>query len=120
MKKLPPPGIIESEKDVRTWVRHLGLPAVWVEAAFGGTFGFPDCVLVPADGIPRFCELKVGDLTDERYHFELRPAQRKVLRGMQDAGLLVRLIVGVRGTQSVAILEPVLTDLGWSVRASRL
>lgn len=96
--------IISSEADVRQWVKGLGLPVWWIEAAQGGTLGFPDCLIVK-EGVPWFCELKLGVMGDDGVlRFKLRPAQRVTLSEMDGAGLIVKVIVGAKGSERVVVL----------------
>tara|TARA_R110000868_G_scaffold125896_1_gene332239 strand:- start:34 stop:405 length:372 start_codon:yes stop_codon:yes gene_type:complete len=93
--------IIKSEKDVRAAIKRIMKgPVFWVEAAAGGTRGFPDCV-VAQHGFPVFCELKVGVMKKDHLSFTVRPAQRKVLLSMAKAGFKVRVMVGLKGASVI-------------------
>lgn len=87
-----------TESDLRNFVRRRkrkGL-LLWVEAAQGGTQGFPDLVAIE-DGSVTFIELKIGELNADGYvEFEMHNAQRIVLKDICRAGGQALVIVGER------------------------
>ena len=100
----------ESELDVRRWIKKhadkAGAFLAWVEASAGGTNGFPDTVMIKV-GKALFLELKVGVMgKDGRLEFQMRNAQRIVLRKMEDAGAEVAVLVGEKDSTRVWALKP--------------
>lgn len=80
-----------SEADVRKWVKASGLPVWWFENKRGGTFGFPDAMVVHG-GRPVFLELKIIEGGCLMAH----PSQLNVVRGLRAAGLDAAFLCGVR------------------------
>lgn len=90
------------ESDLRAAIRDNKalLRPYWVEAASGGTFGYPDVTLGPRGlkHIPRFYELKFGEWVkgegnNSLLRFRVRPEQKKVLRSMAKDGFKVGLLI---------------------------
>lgn len=116
--------MINSEDDVRAWVREAsGGKARWVEPALGSTPGLPDC-WVPLevshdDFWETACvqmELKCGRMSDGRVKYSLRPEQVREIRAMVDDGLKVGLLIGVKGTTTLIFCRPTPAMLfgGWA------
>lgn len=92
------------EGDVRRWARaHTGGAILWVEAAPGGTSGFPDLVVVRRGRVV-FVELKIAKAgRDGRLRFSLRPSQRRVLNQIRSNGGEAWVLVGEKGTDRLWI-----------------
>jgi hypothetical protein len=106
--------VIESEDDVRAYVREASLGrARWVEPALGSTPGLPDCwVPLPVERwrniktVQVHLELKAGVITEGYLRYELRPEQRREIRVMLADKLSVGLLIGIKGTQTVVFALP--------------
>lgn len=89
--------MFKSEGDVREWLRAAsGGKVWWFENKRGGTFGFPDAMVVH-EGRPVFLELKIA----EEWRFEAHPSQLNVVRDLRSAGLDSAFLCGVRGQRSL-------------------
>lgn len=88
--------MFQSEGDLREWLRMASEGKVWwFENKRGGTFGFPDAMVVH-EGRPVFLELKVA----EGGCVEAHPSQLNVVRELRMAGLDAAFVCGVRGERS--------------------
>ena len=111
--------MFKNEKAVRKLIKKLRPGKVfWIEAASGGTQGFPDTVLFRGSGRPVFIELKVGELVQSIVEFEMHNAQRIVLRKLTEAGGAAYLLVGEKGGSRMWLcpprnIHPKITE-GWS------
>ena len=83
------------EDRLRAMVKEeFGNLALWVESSMGGTFGFPDCVVIPSFARPRFLELKgvyfiegpPSNSRGQRLAFEAHPQQRSTIRSLAFSG----------------------------------
>lgn len=91
-----------SEDDVREWLREASWSEVWwFENKRGGTFGFPDAMVVHGS-TPMFLELKII----EDGHVTAHPSQLNVVRGLRSAGLHAAFLGGVKGESSLRLLGP--------------
>lgn len=101
---------IESEADVRRWVRRAsGGRARWVEPASGSTPGLPDCwvpypLQKPIGSV--HLELKCGELEGLRLRYKVRPEQKREIKAMLQDGQKVALLVGIKGTHACVFLPP--------------
>lgn len=89
--------MIFEEKDLRQWLRDTWPKErlLWVEAARGGTNGYPDVTILMGAGKCVFAELKAAEIgKDGAWKYVVRPRQKAVLRALRDAGMQVLLIVG--------------------------
>lgn len=92
----------QSEDDVREWLRAAsGGEVWWFENKRGGTFGFPDAMLVHR-GVPMFLELKIID----GGHLVAHPSQLNVVQGLRSVGLHAAFLGGVKGGSSLRLLGP--------------
>lgn len=112
--------MINSEDDVRAWVRLAsGGKARWIEPALGSTPGLPDCWVpfqkeVLREGefavggtiVQVHLELKIGRITRNILTYNVRPEQRKQIIAMQDDGVRVGFLVGIKGTKSLLFILP--------------
>lgn len=84
--------MFQSEGNVREWLRAAsGGKVWWLENKRGGTFGFPDAMVVH-EGRPVFLELKIA----EGGCIEAHPSQLNVVQGLRAAGLGAAFLCGVR------------------------
>jgi hypothetical protein len=99
----------KNESDVRRWFKKkgekMGAEVFWIEAASGGTQGFPDAIAV-VDGHSFYAELKIGQRKGKRMEFEMDNLQRKTLRRLEDAGADVAVLVAEKGTSAVWAGKP--------------
>lgn len=87
--------MINSEDDVRAWVREAsGGKARWVEPALGSTPGLPDCWVPMHCGSQVHLELKAGRLTGGMLRYKLRPEQKREIAKMADDSVPVGLRIG--------------------------
>ena len=91
-----------SEDDVREWLRAASEGRVWwFENKRGGTFGFPDAMVVH-EGRAVFLELKIMEGGCIMAH----PSQLNVVRGLRAAGLGAAFLCGVKGGSWLRLLGP--------------
>ena len=84
--------IFQSEDDVREWLRTAsGGEVWWFENKRGGTFGFPDAMVVH-EGRAMFLELKIVEGGCIMAH----PSQLNVVRELRAAGLCAAFLCGVK------------------------
>lgn len=94
--------MFQSEDDVREWLRAAsGSEVWWFENKRGGTFGFPDAMVVHGFA-PMFLELKII----EGGHIKAHPSQLNVVRELRSAGLHAAFLGGVKGGSSLRLLGP--------------
>lgn len=111
---------MKNEACVRKWLKSTTKDRLfWVEAARGGTCGLPDAYLVPKDAEAFWLELKMGKLVNcIEVHYSLGVMQRATIRKMLRCGVLVGILVGVKGSDEIwlaQIDEEVLDGvLNWS------
>lgn len=108
--------MINSEDDVRAWVRSAsGGKARWIEPGLGSTPGLPDC-WVPVGDSQVWIELKCGKIKNGNVSYNLRPEQMKQIRAMVDDGVKVGLLVGLKGQRTLLFCQPTPMILGgqWS------
>ncbi len=103
--------MINSEADVRTWVRDAsGGKARWVEPALGSTPGLPDCWVPWPTGFDAgevvHLELKCGVLKDGVITYKVRPEQKREIPAIMKDGVKVGLLVGIKGTGVVVFAYP--------------
>lgn len=102
--------IIESEADVRKWVRECsGGKARWIEPNLGSSFGLPDCWVpwpLETGGDEVHLELKCAKLEGSILTYGVRPEQRSEIRSMVDDRVRVGLLIGVKGTPIVIFALP--------------
>ena len=98
----------KDESDVRDWLRKQTpkRSLFWVEAAGGGTQGFPDAIVVRQSAPDHFIELKVGTLLVGQVQFEMNNTQRIALRRIAEAGGRAFVIVGEAGGERVWVGLP--------------
>jgi hypothetical protein len=100
--------MIKVEADVRSWVRSAsGGRARWVEAAIGGTPGLPDC-WVPQPGTMHavHLELKLAELRGDQLVYKVRADQRKEMYRMMEDHVPFGLLLGIKGTDTLAFVPP--------------
>jgi hypothetical protein len=101
---------MNSENDIRRWVRdQKGINPRWVEPAQGSTIGTPDLwFMVSVDGHPItvWVELKLAVTTDGLLKFEVRPQQRKVLRGILNEGGTAFILAGQKKGAKMWLMNP--------------
>lgn len=91
-----------SEDDVREWLRVASEGRVWwFENKRGGTFGFPDAMVVH-ERRAVFLELKIIEGGCMMAH----PSQLNVVRELRAAGLHAALLGGVKGGSRLRLLGP--------------
>lgn len=90
--------MFQSEGDVREWLREAsGGKVWWFENKRGGTFGFPDAMVVHG-GRPVFLELKIA----EGGCVEAHPSQLNVVRELRAVGLDAAFLCGVKSKRFLA------------------
>lgn len=88
--------MFKSEDDVREWLRAASGGRVWwFENKRGGTFGFPDAMVVH-EGRAVFLELKIIEEGCLMAH----PSQLNVVRELRAAGLGAAFLCGVKEKKS--------------------
>lgn len=94
--------MFRSEDGVRKWLHAAsGGEVWWFENKLGGTFGFPDAMVVH-EGRAMFLELKII----EKGHLTAHPSQLNVLWGLRSAGLHAAFLCGLKGGSSLRLLGP--------------
>lgn len=95
-----------SEVKLRRWLKVQHPSALWVEASSGASFGVPDAYLMGVNGQAAWLELKQGRRTGEGIAFEVRPAQRQVMRMLQRGGICGGFFVALEEGSEVIFLVP--------------
>ncbi len=103
--------MMKLETDLRKWVRsQKGLIPRWVEPARGATIGTPDMwfmIPVSAEHVATvWVELKLAAVMGSVLKFEVRPQQRKVLRGITAEGGTALILVGEKMGDRKWLMKP--------------
>ena len=94
--------MFRSEGDVRKWLQAASEGRVWwFENKRGGTFGFPDAMVVH-EGRAMFLELKII----EKGCVTANPSQLNVVRELRSVGLHAAFLCGLKGGSSLRLLGP--------------
>ena len=93
--------IFRSEGDVRRWLRKAASRVWWFENKRGGSFGFPDSMVIHL-GRPVFVELKL----EECWHVEAHPSQLNVVQELRAAGAAAAFLAGRKGAGELALFGP--------------
>jgi len=93
-----------SELDLRRWTeaqcKTLFIPYSKIEPSLNSTLGLPDYTLT-IDDLPAYVELKCAKPLSKNFQSEIRPNQKKRLKGLKRSNQRVGILVCIQNTSEV-------------------